>query len=126
MRLKKRYAAAAVLAAALGGWVAMEPSNTREWTPDNARAAYAEFRGDSVYVHNVRNAEYTTQHDYTVRGRTAPTTCARWSAWFLVEPFSKDWRGPAHTLVSVPVHGTGASWPSRPRSARRRGRASTR
>jgi hypothetical protein len=101
MRLKKRYAAAAVLAAALGGWVAMEPSNTREWTPDNARAAYAEFRGDSVYVHNVRNAAYTTQHDYTVawEDRAYDLRQAR-SAWFMVEPMAHGPPGLAHTLVS--------------------------
>ncbi len=45
---------------------AMEPSNDRDWEPDMARLAYAEFDGDRVTIRNVRNAEYRTPHDYTL------------------------------------------------------------
>ncbi|HLM66942.1 MAG TPA: hypothetical protein VK358_05400, partial [Longimicrobium sp.] len=58
--------AAAILVAALAAWSRVRPSNTRDWTPDNARLAWAELKGDSVVVHNVRNARYRTEKDYTV------------------------------------------------------------
>ena len=32
-----------------------------------AALAFADIRGDRVIVHNVRNAEYRTETDYTVR-----------------------------------------------------------
>ena len=46
---------------------AIPPSNDRDWQPDVATLAYADIRGDQVLVHNVRNAEYRTETDYTVR-----------------------------------------------------------
>lgn len=100
-RVKKRYVLAAVLAAGLAARATIQPSNQRDWTPDNARTAWAEFRGDSVYVHNVRNADYTSPQQYTVRweDRAYDLRDVR-TAWYLVEPFGKDWRGPAHTLAS--------------------------
>ncbi|HET7234785.1 MAG TPA: DUF4105 domain-containing protein [Longimicrobium sp.] len=98
----KKKAIAATLALPFAVWWATRtPSNTRDWTPDNARVPTARFRGDSVYVHNVRNADYRTTSDYTVRWEDRAYDLRQVErAWFLVEPFSRDWRGPAHTLVS--------------------------
>ena len=45
---------------------ALKPSNDREWSPDMARLAYAEFDGPMVTVHNIRNCDYRTADDYTV------------------------------------------------------------
>jgi hypothetical protein len=86
---------------AAGAWSLVRPSNRRDWNPDNARTAWAEFRGDSVIVHNVRNARYITPERYTVawEDRAYDLRTLR-SAWYAVEPFEKDWRGPAHTFVS--------------------------
>jgi len=44
----------------------LEPSNDRDWRPDMARLAYAEFHGDLVTVHDIRNCDYRTPDDYTV------------------------------------------------------------
>jgi len=104
--MKKRSVAAAVLAPVLVWWAVQRPSNRRDWTPDNARAARAEFRGDSVWVHGVRNADYQTTQRYTVRWEDRAYDLREVErAWFLVEPFSRDWRGPAHTLVSFQFAG---------------------
>ena len=82
-------------------WGTRTPSNHRDWTADNARVPTASFRGDSVYVHNVRNASSRTAADYDVRWEERAYDLRQVErAWFLVEPFSRDWRGPAHTLVS--------------------------
>jgi len=99
--MNKRAIAATLLLPAAIWWGTRTPSNQRDWTPDNARVPTARFRGDSVYVHNVRNASYRTPADYTVRWEDRAYDLRQLErAWFLVEPFSRDWRGPAHTLVS--------------------------
>jgi hypothetical protein len=99
--MKKRAIAIALLIPVSIWWLLQRPSNQRDWTPDNARLAVAEFHGDSVVVNNVRNARYQSPERYQVRWeRRAYDLRAVRRAWFLVEPFSRDWRGPAHTLVS--------------------------
>lgn len=100
-RIRKRWIALALVLPAAAWWAAMEPSNQRDWTPDNAVLPWAEFRGDSVRVHNVRNARYVTKDRYTVAyDDRAYDLRELETAWFVVEPFARDWRGPAHTLVS--------------------------
>ena len=46
-------------------WLSLKPSNNAEWQPDNARTAWAEFDGDRVTIHNLRNCDYRTETDYT-------------------------------------------------------------
>jgi hypothetical protein len=43
------------------------PSNEGPWSPDQAVLSWAEFAGDLITVHNIRNAYYRTVDDYTVR-----------------------------------------------------------
>ncbi len=100
-RIRKRYAAAVLLLPLAGGWTAVRPSNDRDWTAENAVLPAAEFRGDSVRVRNVRNNHYVTADQFVVRHEDRAYDLRELeSAWFVVEPFAKDWRGPAHTLVS--------------------------
>ena len=83
----------------LAGWLALPPSNARDWQPDVATLAYADIRGDQVLVHNVRNAAYRTETDYTVRleDRTLDLAKLRSLDLFLVY-----WGSPliAHTILS--------------------------
>jgi hypothetical protein len=100
-RIRKRYAAAALLLPMVGGWAAVRPSNDRDWTAENAVLPAVEFRGDSVRVRNVRNNVYQTADRFTVHYEDRAYDLRELeSAWFVVEPFAQDWRGPAHTLVS--------------------------
>ena len=104
--MRKRAIAGALLVPGLIWWGLQRPSNQRDWMPDNARTARAEFSGDVVRIHNVRNADYVTPDQYTVRWEERSYDLRELErAWFLVEPFSKDWRGPAHTLVSFQFRG---------------------
>ncbi len=48
-------------------WLPLGPSNNRDWSPDQAVLSHAEFRGDQVTVYNIRNCDYRTADDYTVR-----------------------------------------------------------
>lgn len=82
-----------------------QPSNHRDWTPDQERLPRVEIEGRRVRVHNLRHARYRSTSDYDVawEERTYDLDRLR-SAWFMVEPFS-DYKGPAHTLMSFGFDG---------------------
>lgn len=44
----------------------LTPSNNRNWSADQAVLASANFYGDRVSVHNIRNCHYITADDYVV------------------------------------------------------------
>jgi hypothetical protein len=54
----------------LGSWLFLRPSNLRKWQPDVSETAWAEIVGDRVTIHNVRNASYRSETDYTPRWET--------------------------------------------------------
>lgn len=78
----------------------VHPSNERKWSPDQQRLATAEFSGDNVRVHNVRNASYRSTTEFDVHWENRNYDLRRLeSVWYVVEPFA-SWRGPAHTFLS--------------------------
>jgi hypothetical protein len=83
--------------------VLVRPSNDREWSTDLAILPYAEFRGDLVTVHNIRNFTYKDVLDFTpgYYDKTFDLNKIR-SVDFIVEPF----RGlAAHTFVAFGFEG---------------------
>ena len=54
---------ALVVAAAWG----CRATKKEEFSPNHAVLPWAEFSGNQVTVHNIRNTEYRTAEDYTVR-----------------------------------------------------------
>jgi hypothetical protein len=56
---------ALLFALVLWRWQAIEPSNDRDWQPENARLAYATIDGERVTLHNIRNFDYRTETDFT-------------------------------------------------------------
>jgi hypothetical protein len=94
-----RWLAGILLAAALV-YALIEPSNARDWSPDQQVMPVATFRERYVDVRHIRNTEYRSTDDYTVShyDRTFDLDALR-SVWFVVEPFH-GMEGPAHTLVS--------------------------
>lgn len=89
-----------LVAAWLALVAAFRPSNEREWAADQARLATATIDGESVRIHNVRNAFYRSASDFDARWEEREYRLDRIeSVWFIVEPFA-DWRGPAHTFLS--------------------------
>ncbi|MGE4441784.1 MAG: DUF4105 domain-containing protein [Desulfomicrobium sp.] len=80
-------------------WGLIPPSNDRDWQPDVAVLPWAEVRGDEVTVHNIRNCEYRTETDYTVRHYDRTFDLARLRSMDL---FLVHWGAPgiAHTMVS--------------------------
>lgn len=78
-----------------------KPSLLRDWTPDQAVLARAEFGTSTVTIRNIRNIAYRTTSDYDVAyyDKTFDPEKLE-SAWFIVEPFSGHGAGAAHTFVS--------------------------
>ena len=66
----KALACLTFFAVVLLWWLMIEPSNDRFWQEDVAKTAWAEIDGDQVMVHNVRNFDYRTEHDYAPRWET--------------------------------------------------------
>ena len=102
-RLLKRGSIAIVLFACVAAAVLafIHPRADRRWVPQHAVMAHADVRGDTASLHRVRNFSYTSEDAF------APAYDDRRydlnkleTVWFIVTPFSKHWRGPAHTFVS--------------------------
>ncbi|MDY0873605.1 Lnb N-terminal periplasmic domain-containing protein [Dongia rigui] len=54
----------------LAWWIGLSPSNDRVWQADVAQLATADIAGDIITIHNLRNAEYRTETDYTPHWET--------------------------------------------------------
>ena len=80
-------------------WSTIRPSNDRDWQPDVARLPSAELQGDKLTVHNIRNLDYRSETDYTVRyeDRTYDLSKLRGLDLFMIY-----WGSPAiaHTIMS--------------------------
>jgi len=49
----------------LAWWLTLKPTNEADWQRDVAQVAWAEFHGDEVTLHNVRNCDYRSMTDFT-------------------------------------------------------------
>lgn len=103
-RWRSLNAALAVLAVGcvgVFGWTrSVKPSLTRDWAPDQVRAARAEVDGSRVTIHDVRDFRYRSTTDWDAAWYDATYDTRQLSrAWFIVEPFS-GFEGAAHTMVS--------------------------
>jgi hypothetical protein len=45
-------------------WASIKPSNDKDWTPEVAKAPWAEIKGDEITIHNVRAFNYRTEEDF--------------------------------------------------------------
>lgn len=102
-----RLAAAGLLAwcCALAGCASCRPSNDRDWTPDQAVLSSAEFDGNLVHVHNIRNCDYRTETDYDVRHYDKTFDLDKLDEVdFVVSPFP-DSKVLAHTFLSFGFEG---------------------
>lgn len=51
----------------LAGWMQIQPSHDRIWEPSVARLPTITIDGNLAHVRNIRNFDYTTENDFTVR-----------------------------------------------------------
>jgi hypothetical protein len=95
-----------VFALILGWWLFIPPSNSRNWQSDVAVLPWADIQGSKVTIHNIRNCDYRSETDYSVR---------RYDKTFDLEKLrSVDlslvyWGSPyiAHTMFSFGFEGEG-------------------
>ena len=73
-------------AAVLAWWFALQPTNVADWQPDVAVLPYADIVGNQVTIHNIRNCDYRSETDYTVRhyDRTFDLAALRTTDLYLV------------------------------------------
>lgn len=83
----------------LGWWLTLKPVNDADWQPDVARTAWAEIDGDVVTLHNVRNADYRSESDYTPRWETRSVRLSQITG---VDMGINYWGSPwmAHPIIS--------------------------
>lgn len=83
----------------LVAWLSLKPSHARDWQADVATLPYAEVRGDHLIFHNVRNADYRTETDYTMRLEDRDLDLSKVRA---LDLFLIHWGSPliAHTIMS--------------------------
>ena len=71
----------------LVAWFSVRPRSDRAWTPDMAVLPHARFDGDSVHISAIRNADYRTTDDFTVRYYDRSFDLDELeSVWYLVGP----------------------------------------
>ena len=67
-RQRRMVVTASVLfLAVVGWWIAIPPSHNRNWRPEVAVMPRAVIDGDRVHLTGVRNFDYRTRNDFTVR-----------------------------------------------------------
>jgi Domain of unknown function (DUF4105) len=76
------------------------PSNFRDWTPEQALLPSAEFQGNQVTVHNIRNCQYFAQDTFLVEyyDKTIDLNSVR-AVDFIIVPFD-SLPSLAHTMLS--------------------------
>ena len=92
---------ACLAAVAIASLLYARPRPDRAWVPQQAVMARADIRGDSVTLRRMRNFSYTAEEAFTPAYEDRSYDLNKLeTVWFIVTPFSKRWRGPAHTFVS--------------------------
>lgn len=66
-RPRMRWVFVALYAVLLVGWSFIRPTHDREWRPDVAVMPRATIDGDKVHITGVRNFDYRSRDDFTVR-----------------------------------------------------------
>jgi hypothetical protein len=83
----------------LAWWLTLKPSNDRPWQPDLAQCAWAEIKGDTVTLHNVRNCEYRTETDFQPHWETRTVQLSKLTGIDLaINYWGSPWM--AHPIIS--------------------------
>ena len=66
-RKRTAYGAFILCVAVLIGWLQIDASHNRDWVESVAKLPYATIKGNEAQVKNIRNFDYRTEKDFTVR-----------------------------------------------------------
>jgi len=82
-------------------WSRVRPSNARDWIPEQAVMARATFEGSRVRIEGFRDWDWHVAGEPVARFETREYDLDRIeSVWYVVAPFGREWRGPAHSFLS--------------------------
>ncbi len=92
-------ASSVALAAVLGWWLTLKPSNDRTWRPELARLTTVEVEGDLLAVHDLRNFDHRGRGDFEERWEERVYDLSQLVG---VDLFLSYWGSPhiAHTIMS--------------------------
>lgn len=91
----------AAIVAGAGAWASVHPTNQRTWIVQQAVLPSVSFEGNFAHVKGIRNFGYEAPARFTPEYYDRSFDLGKLtSAWFVLTPFSKRWRGPAHSFVS--------------------------
>lgn len=87
-------------------WLGMTPSNNRNWQPDLMTLPCADITDNKVTIYNIRNNDYRTETDFTVRHYDKTFEMDKLKS---VDLFLVYWGSPeiAHTIMSFDFEGQG-------------------
>jgi len=90
---------AAIFLAVLLWYLSLQPKQQADWQPDVAELPRAEFDGDRLTFHNVRNFDYRSETEFTPRWETRTYDLSKLDG---LDMFFSHWSGPAiaHTIMS--------------------------
>ena len=82
-------------------WLTVSPPIGGQWAEDHAELPRIEFDGSRVTVHGYRNFTYVsaTETEPHYENRQFDLNEVE-TVWYVLVPFSTDWRGPAHSFLS--------------------------
>jgi hypothetical protein len=90
-----------VLVVLVATWAFLNPSHHRTWSPEQNVLAHVRFNGDRAHLSGVRNFEWTGDSTFAPRWEERDYDLSQvTTAWYILAPFSANWRGPAHSFVS--------------------------
>jgi hypothetical protein len=99
-RVTPAIAGIAILAGSVS-WTTAHPGHARDWNLDHSRMPVAELAGDELTIRNVRNFRWGANGAVKAAWETRHYDLSRLeSVWYVLTPFSANWRGPAHAFVS--------------------------
>jgi hypothetical protein len=89
----------AICSAVAAWWFTIEPSNDRHWQSDVAQTPWAETEGELITLHNLRNCDYRTESDFTLRWETRTVRLSQLTG---MDFFVTYWGSPhiAHPIAS--------------------------
>lgn len=90
-----------LVAAGLWAWLGPRPSNARNWQAEHSVLPEFVVDGDRMTVRGIRNFRWTSATTFEPAWEEREYSLDELSGvWYVLTPFSKSWRGPAHSLLS--------------------------
>lgn len=109
-RLRTAIVYFVVAALVFGWWLLIPASNDRDWDPNWGRMPSAEIDGDRVTIRNIRNFDYRTADDFTVRYYDKTYDLAKLESIDFVKSHWDGIREVAHTMLSFGFHTAENAW----------------